>query len=52
MKLLLSFALSFFSAACIISSRAASIFVAICASFSWIAWWCAIGFPNASRSWA
>ena len=31
-------------------SREASIFVAICASLSWIAWWWAIGFPNASRS--
>ena len=40
------------SAACSVSSRAASIFVAICASFSWIAWCCAIGLPNASRCWA
>ena len=40
---------SFFCAAWSSSSRDASIFVAICASFSWIAWCCAIGFPNASR---
>ena len=33
-----------------VSSRAASVRVAIFASISCTAWWCAIGLPNASRS--
>ena len=41
---------SFCSTAWSSRSREASILVAICASFSWIAWCCAIGLPNASRS--
>ena len=39
-------------AACTVSSRAASIFVAISASLNWIAWWRCSGLPNVSRSWA
>ena len=42
---------SFISAArCSVSSRAASISVAMSASMNWIAWWFAMGLPKVFRS--
>ena len=43
---------SFLRAADSISSREASILVAISASLNWMPWCLAIGLPKASRSWA
>ena len=43
---------AFACAASSTSRRAASARVAIFASISCIAWWCPIGLPNASRSFA
>ena len=43
---------SFMAAAWRVRRRAASILVAMSASFSWMAWCSQIGFPNVVRCWA